>query len=115
MRRIRLDGRDGRANSDQTKTRWSSSGPAVRDRHSQDRPGPNLPDGMGIGDDKLMEMVAGLERRLGGESVELPDRREQIVAPEVEDLHSRALGDLDQPDEREGATLPPPCLVDRLQ
>ena len=68
MRRIRLDGRDGRANSDQTKTRWSPSGLAVRDRHSQDRPGPSLPDGMGIGDDKLMEMVAGLERRLGGES-----------------------------------------------
>ena len=88
---------------------------AVCDRHSQDRPGPSLPDGMGIGDDKLMEMVAGLERRLGSESVELPDGREQIVAPEVQDLHSWALGDLDQPNKREGATFPPPCLIDRLQ
>src|SRR6478752_3827199 len=109
MRRIRLDGRDGRANSDQTKTRWSPSGLAVRDRHSQDRASPSLPHNMGISDDKLMEMVAGLERRLGGESVEPPDGREQIVAAEVQDLHSGALGDLDQPDEREGATFPSPC------
>ena len=110
MRRIRLDGRNGRANSDQTKTRWSPSGLAVRDRHSQDRASPSLPDGMGIGDDKLMEIAAELEPRLGGESVELPDGRQQIVAPKVQDLHCGALGDLDQPNERRRRDLPPPCL-----
>ena len=51
-----------------------------------------------------MEIPAGTKPGLGDECIELPDGRQLVVLPEMQDLHGWAFGEVDQPNERDVAT-----------
>ena len=57
-----------------------------------------------------MKIPAGDESGFANEYKELPNGRQLIVDPEVQDLCSRALGEVERPNQREVATSLTPRL-----